>query len=94
MFEWLGSGKEEYGLLEQQRPTHCAGCALCNDWPGKCPTSKTEGVASTLQLSGIEGRLELPGNAWVNSLVGVYHLSPKDIGSPSHSNLHEDTCCA
>jgi len=51
------------------------------------PTSKTEGVASTLQLICIEGRLELPGNVWVNSLVGVYHLRPRDLRSSSHTNL-------
>lgn len=56
-------------------------------------TSKIEGVASALQLIGIEGRWELPGNVWVNSLVGIYHLSPKDLGSSLRSNLQEQVLC-
>ena len=53
------------------------------------PTSKVEGIASALQLVGIEGRMELPGNAWVNTLVGIYHLSPTNPGSSLRSNLGE-----
>ena len=56
-------------------------------------TSKIEGVASALQLIGIKGRLELPGNVWVNSLIGIYHLSPKDLGSSLRSNLQEHVLC-
>lgn len=52
-------------------------------------TSKVEGVASTLQLVGIEGRMELPGNARVNTLVGIYHLSPTNLGSSLRSHLGE-----
>ena len=52
-------------------------------------TSKVEGVASTLQLVGIEGRMELPGNARVNTLVRIYHLSPTNLGSSLRSHLGE-----
>ena len=33
--------------------------------------------------------MELPGNAWVNTLIGIYHLSPTNPGSSLRSNLGE-----